>query len=138
MAVKALNQARLEANIRAYGDTNYKNKWPSPYAVASGTLLLLSFLKYVYSPLRWLAVVAIAVGILPIILKAIAAVRNLNLDINILVLITGIKLLFHLQKPTYLMATIKLYIAVGSSNVQIMIIIKFINRVHPTFSLVAA
>ncbi|KAI3447316.1 hypothetical protein Pfo_003981 [Paulownia fortunei] len=86
--VKALNQARLEANIRVHGETNYKNKWPSPYAVASGTLLLLSFLKYVYSPLRWLAVGAIAAGIPPIILKAVAAVRNLRLDINILVLIT--------------------------------------------------
>ncbi|KAK6152179.1 hypothetical protein DH2020_014814 [Rehmannia glutinosa] len=85
---KALNQARLEANIRVYGATKYKNKWPSPYAVASGTLLMLSFLKYVYGPLRWLAVGAIVVGIPPIILKAFAAVRNLRLDINILVLIT--------------------------------------------------
>ncbi|KAK6119947.1 hypothetical protein DH2020_046305 [Rehmannia glutinosa] len=82
--VKALNQARLEANIRVYGATKYKNKWPSPYAVASGTLLMLSFLKYVYGPLRWLAVGAIVVGIPPIILKAFAAVRNLRLDINIL------------------------------------------------------
>ncbi|GFP89192.1 cadmium/zinc-transporting ATPase hma2 [Phtheirospermum japonicum] len=86
--VKALNQARLEANIRVYGATNYKNKWPSPYAVASGTLLLLSFLKYVYGPLRWLAVGAIVVGVPPILLKAVTAIRNLRLDINILVLIT--------------------------------------------------
>ncbi|KAI3447317.1 hypothetical protein Pfo_003982 [Paulownia fortunei] len=86
--VKVLNQARLEANIRVYGETNYKDKWPSPYTVASGTLLLLSFLKYVYSPLQWLAVGAIAVGIPPIMLKAVAAARNLTLDINILVLIT--------------------------------------------------
>ncbi|XP_011094082.1 putative inactive cadmium/zinc-transporting ATPase HMA3 [Sesamum indicum] len=85
--VKALNQARLEANIRAYGEPNYKNKWPSPYAVISGVLLLLSFLKYVYSPLGWLAIGAIAVGIIPILLKAVSAVRNLTLDINILVLI---------------------------------------------------
>ncbi|KAL0308311.1 UNVERIFIED_CONTAM: Cadmium/zinc-transporting ATPase HMA2 [Sesamum radiatum] len=85
--VKALNQARLEANIRAYGEPNYKNKWPSPYAVISGVLLLLSFLKYVYSPLGWLALGAIAVGIIPILLKAVSAVRNLTLDINILVLI---------------------------------------------------
>lgn len=90
VAVKALNQARLEANVRAFGETEYKNKWPSPFAIASGTLLLLSFLKYFYSPLRWLAVAAIVVGILPILLKAVAAVRNLRLDINILVLIAGI------------------------------------------------
>ncbi|KAL0315973.1 UNVERIFIED_CONTAM: Cadmium/zinc-transporting ATPase HMA2 [Sesamum radiatum] len=88
--VKALNQARLEANIRSVygGGESYKNKWPSPYAVASGALLLLSFLKYVYSPMRWLAVGAIAVGIPPVVLKAVAAVRNFRLDINILVLIT--------------------------------------------------
>ncbi|KAL3825599.1 hypothetical protein ACJIZ3_021628 [Penstemon smallii] len=85
--VKALNQARLEANIRVYGEQNYKNKWPSTYAIASGVLLLLSFLKYFYSPLQWLAVGAIAFGIPPILLKAIAAVRNFRLDINILVLI---------------------------------------------------
>ncbi|KAL6560134.1 putative cadmium/zinc-transporting ATPase hma4 [Orobanche hederae] len=85
--VKALNQARLEANIRAYGEQSYKNKWPSPYAVICGLLLLLSFLKYFYSPLRWLAVGAVAVGIIPISLKAVAALRNLTIEINILVLI---------------------------------------------------
>ncbi|KAK6131691.1 hypothetical protein DH2020_034558 [Rehmannia glutinosa] len=71
--VKALNQARLEANIRAHGETKYKNKWPSPYAVVCGLLLLLSFLKYFYSPLRWLAIGAIVVGIVPVLLKAFAA-----------------------------------------------------------------
>ncbi|KAL0344926.1 UNVERIFIED_CONTAM: Cadmium/zinc-transporting ATPase HMA2 [Sesamum radiatum] len=87
---KSYFDARLEANIRSVygGGKSYKNKWPSPYAVASGALLLLSFLKYVYSPMRWLAVGAVAVGIPPVVLKAVAAVRNFRLDINILVLIT--------------------------------------------------
>ncbi|CAI9760959.1 unnamed protein product [Fraxinus pennsylvanica] len=85
--VKALNQARLEANIRAYGERNYQNKWPSPYALLCGALLLLSFLKYVYRPLEWLALVAVAVGIIPIGLRAVASIRNLTLDINILVVI---------------------------------------------------
>ncbi|CAI9783389.1 unnamed protein product [Fraxinus pennsylvanica] len=85
--VKALNQARLEANIRAYGEKNYQNKWPSPYALLCGALLLLSFLKYVYSPLEWLALVAVAVGIIPIGLRAVASIRNHTLDINILVVI---------------------------------------------------
>lgn len=91
MAVKALNDSRLEASVRVYGHSNYKNKWPSPYAVTCGALLLLSFLKYVYKPFEWLAVAAVVVGIPPVLLKALAAVRNLRLDINILVLITGIK-----------------------------------------------
>ncbi|XP_057806485.1 putative inactive cadmium/zinc-transporting ATPase HMA3 isoform X2 [Salvia miltiorrhiza] len=87
--VKALNESRLEASVRVYGHgSSYKNKWPSPYAVACGALLALHFFKYVYSPFRWLAVVAIVVGIPPVILKAVAAVRNCRLDINILVLIT--------------------------------------------------
>lgn len=91
MAAKALNDARLEANVRAYDgrEGSYKNKWPTPYALACGGLLLLSFLKYVYAPLQWLAVAAVAVGIPPVLLKAVAAVRSFRLDVNILVLITG-------------------------------------------------
>ena len=88
--VKALNQARLEANVRVYGDEKQQKKWPSPYAVASGLLLLLSFLKYVYRPLEYLAVGAVVAGAFSIILKAIASFRNLRLDINILLIIAVI------------------------------------------------
>lgn len=84
---KALNQARLEANVRVYGKTNYQKKWPSPYAMACGVLLLLSFLKYFYRPFQWLAVGAVVIGICPIFLKGLAAIRNFTLDTNILVLI---------------------------------------------------
>ncbi|XP_047337655.1 putative inactive cadmium/zinc-transporting ATPase HMA3 [Impatiens glandulifera] len=85
--VKALNHARLEANVRTYGESNHKKKWPSVYAMLSGVLLLLSFLKYVYSPLQWLAIGSVAVGIGPILLRSLTAIRNLTLDTNILVLI---------------------------------------------------
>ncbi|XP_031270905.1 putative inactive cadmium/zinc-transporting ATPase HMA3 isoform X2 [Pistacia vera] len=89
--VKALNQARLEANVRAYGGENYQKRWPSPYAVASGILLALSFFKYLYHPFRWLALGAVAVGICPIILKGFVALRNLRLGhVNILILIAVI------------------------------------------------
>lgn len=88
-AVKALNQARLEANVKVYGEESFKKKWPSPYAIASGLLLLLAFLKYVYRPLGWLALGAVAVGIFPVCLKALASIRNLRLDINILVIVAG-------------------------------------------------
>lgn len=88
--VKALNQARLEANVRAYGETKHQKKWPSPYAMACGVLLLLSLLKYVYHPLRWFAIGAVAVGILPICLKAVASLRNFRLDTNVLMLIAVI------------------------------------------------
>lgn len=89
MTAKALNEARLEANIKIYGEDNFKKKWPSPYSVACGLLLLLSFLKYVYRPLGWLALGAVAIGILPICLKAVATIRNLRLDINILAIVAG-------------------------------------------------
>lgn len=85
--VKALNQARLEANVRVIGKTSYRGKWPSPYVMLSGLLLSLSFLKYVYHPLQWLAVAAVAVGVWPIIMRGAVAVRNFRLDVNILMLI---------------------------------------------------
>ncbi|XP_019464429.1 PREDICTED: putative inactive cadmium/zinc-transporting ATPase HMA3 [Lupinus angustifolius] len=85
--VKALNQARLQANIRVYGDEKNQKRWPSPYAIASGVLLLLSFLKYVFHPLQYLALGAVAAGAFPIILKAIVSIRNLRFDINILIIV---------------------------------------------------
>ncbi|PSS01326.1 Cadmium/zinc-transporting ATPase [Actinidia chinensis var. chinensis] len=88
--VKELNKARLEASIRVYGDASYQEKWPTKFAIASGVLVLLSFLKYVYRPLEYLALAAVVVGILPIILKGVAALRNRTLDTNILVLIAVI------------------------------------------------
>lgn len=91
-----MNQARLEASIRVNGLKNYQKKWPSPFAIGSGILLALSFLKFVYPPLQWLALVGVAVGIPPIIFRGVAAIRNLTLDINILVLIAGTFCLFYL------------------------------------------
>ncbi|XP_057468407.1 putative inactive cadmium/zinc-transporting ATPase HMA3 [Actinidia eriantha] len=88
--VKELNKARLEASVRVYGDASYQEKWPTKFAIASGVLVLLSFLKYVYRPLEYLALAAVVVGILPIILKGVAALRNRTLDTNILVLIAVI------------------------------------------------
>ncbi|KNA09246.1 hypothetical protein SOVF_155350 [Spinacia oleracea] len=85
--VKALNQARLEANVRVIGKASYRGKWPSPYVIFSGLLLALSFLKYVYHPFQWLAVAAVAVGVWPILLRGVIAVRNFTLDVNILMLI---------------------------------------------------
>ncbi|KAF8400199.1 hypothetical protein HHK36_013495 [Tetracentron sinense] len=85
--VKALNQARLEANVRVYGEANYGKKWPSPYAMASGILVLLSLFKFLYHPMQWLALGAVAFGLPQIVLRSIAGVRRLMLDINILALI---------------------------------------------------
>ncbi|KAK4785342.1 hypothetical protein SAY86_002031 [Trapa natans] len=85
--VNALNHARLEANVKMRGETDRKKQWPSPYAIASGVLLVLSFMKYVYRPMGWLALGAVAVGIFPIALRAIAALRNFRLDINVLAII---------------------------------------------------
>ncbi|XP_061361511.1 putative inactive cadmium/zinc-transporting ATPase HMA3 isoform X1 [Gastrolobium bilobum] len=88
--VKALNQARLEANIRVLGDAKHQKRWPSPYSVASGVLLLLSFLTFAYHPLKYVALGAVAAGVFPIILKVIVSIRNLRLDINILMIVAVI------------------------------------------------
>lgn len=85
--VKVLNQARLEASVRVKGKANFKGKWPSPYVFGSGILLALSFLKYVYRPLEWLAVAAVVVGVWPIFIRGFVAVRNFTIDVNILMLI---------------------------------------------------
>ncbi|CAM8888800.1 unnamed protein product [Rhodiola kirilowii] len=82
--VKALNQARLEANVRNRGETNYRNKWPSPYAVFCGILLVISLFQFVFPPLRWVSLAAVAVGIFPIAWRSVIALKNLTLDINIL------------------------------------------------------
>ncbi|GAB2267416.1 Cadmium/zinc-transporting ATPase hma2 [Dionaea muscipula] len=87
--LKALNQARLEASVRVKGEKNHRRELPSPYVIACGILFLLSFLKYAYRPFQWLAVAAAAVGICPLILRAFAAVRNLTIDVSILILVAA-------------------------------------------------
>ncbi|KAM3213329.1 hypothetical protein ACQJBY_065990 [Aegilops geniculata] len=89
LIVKALNQARLEASVRAYGGAgqNKINKWPSPYVLLCGVLLVASLFEHFWRPLRWLALVATAAGLPPIVLRSVAAARRLTLDVNILMLI---------------------------------------------------
>ncbi|KAJ6853952.1 cadmium/zinc-transporting ATPase HMA3-like [Iris pallida] len=85
--VNTLNQARLEATVRAYGADAIIKKWPNPYILACGVFLVLSLFHRFFRPLRWLALVAVSFGLYPIILRSIASVRRCNLDINILMLI---------------------------------------------------
>uniref|UniRef100_A0A0D9WTS1 HMA domain-containing protein n=1 Tax=Leersia perrieri TaxID=77586 RepID=A0A0D9WTS1_9ORYZ len=88
--VKALNQARLEASVRAFGNGSSEkttNKWPSPYVVLCGVLLVVSLFEHFWHPLKWFALVAAAAGLPPIILRSIAAIRRFTLDVNILMLI---------------------------------------------------
>ncbi|XP_065040369.1 cadmium/zinc-transporting ATPase HMA2-like [Musa acuminata AAA Group] len=84
---KALNQARLEASVRTYVTAKTTKKWPSLYILACGVLLLVSLFKKFFHPLQWFAIAAVLVGIPPIMLRSIAAIRKLTLDINILLLI---------------------------------------------------
>nr|TKW31249.1 hypothetical protein SEVIR_2G093100v2 [Setaria viridis] len=86
--VKVLNKAGLEASVRAYGSgSGAADRWPSPFIVACGVLLLASFLAPLLPPLRWLALAAACVGSQPMLLRAVAAAGELTLDINILMLI---------------------------------------------------
>ncbi|GMH13611.1 hypothetical protein Nepgr_015452 [Nepenthes gracilis] len=87
--LKVLNQARLEANVRVKGEPiTYGKKWPSPHVIVCGLLLMLSFLKYVYHPFQWLSLAAVAVGAWPILLRAVAAIRNFTVDVSLLISIT--------------------------------------------------
>ncbi|KAI9123068.1 hypothetical protein K1719_005957 [Acacia pycnantha] len=84
----ALNMARLEASLKPEGETKHETKWPAPSTLACGLLLALSFLKYVYQPLEYFAIGAVVIGSPRILLRGIASIRNLSLDINILVLLS--------------------------------------------------
>eukprot|EP01018_Ginkgo_biloba_P027444 Gb_28935 [translate_table: standard] len=83
----ALNQARLDASIRVVGEWKSTRKWPSAFTMASGAFLVVACFKFLYDPLRWVALGAVAVSVLPIILRSIVALRQFVLDINVLMLI---------------------------------------------------
>ncbi|KAJ1288683.1 hypothetical protein BS78_02G106700 [Paspalum vaginatum] len=86
--VKVLNKAGLEASVRAYGSSGGAGgRWPSPFIVACGALLLASLFAPLLPALRWLAVAAACVGAQPMLLRAFAAAGKLTLDINILMLV---------------------------------------------------
>ncbi|KAK1620934.1 hypothetical protein QYE76_026451 [Lolium multiflorum] len=85
--VKVLNGAGLEASVRAYGSSGIISRWPSPYIVACGVLLLASSFSWLLPPLRWLALGAACAGAPPMILRGFAAASRLALDINLLMLI---------------------------------------------------
>ena len=90
--VKALNQARLEASVRAYGGATahqVSNKWPSPYVLVCGALLVVSLFEHFWRPLKWFALAGTAAGLPPIVLRSVAAARRLTLDVNTLMLIAG-------------------------------------------------
>ncbi|KAI3881248.1 hypothetical protein MKW92_003405 [Papaver armeniacum] len=85
--VKALNQARLDANIRVYGEEKKGKRWPSWYTIGCGLLLLVSLFQYLYHPLKWLSLAAAIFGLPPILSRCYGSARNYTVDINILVLI---------------------------------------------------
>ncbi|KAI3981185.1 hypothetical protein MKX01_016320 [Papaver californicum] len=85
--VKALNQARLEANIRVYGEEKKGKRWPSWYTIGCGLLLLVSIFQYLYHPLKWLSLAATILGLPPLLSRCYGSARNFTVDINILVLI---------------------------------------------------
>ncbi|GFY91405.1 heavy metal atpase 2 [Actinidia rufa] len=67
--VEALNRERLEANVKLHGEVKFQKRWPEKWVIACGLLLALSFLKYVYEPLQWLALGAVAIGLPSVIFQ---------------------------------------------------------------------
>lgn len=96
--MKVLNDASMSASVHRRGEWKAGRKWPSPWNVASGVLLALSFFQYLYSPLKWVALGSVGVGIPPLIIRSIAALKSLVLDINILMLIAGTLYEYHKSK----------------------------------------
>nr|ARK19360.1 heavy metal ATPase 3 [Sedum plumbizincicola] len=92
--VKVLNLARMEANVRSNQGDNFMKKWPSPYTMVCGILLIVSLGLYFYSPLKWVAVASVVVGIYPILRKSFVSVKNLVLDINVLAILAVIGTMF--------------------------------------------
>lgn len=85
--VKLLNDAKLEASIHEQGEWKAAHKWPNPYTIASGLMVAITFFQYAYSPLRWVGLGAVAVGIPPILMRSFIALQRCLLDINVLMLI---------------------------------------------------
>nr|UCU84245.1 HMA3 [Silene paradoxa] len=88
LIVEVLNKARLQANIRPRGESNYTNKWPGKWDIVCGVLPLLSFFKYVYYPMGWLAIGAVVIGLPNIVGRSIASIKNLTLNVNVIVLLS--------------------------------------------------
>ncbi|KAI3440119.1 HMA domain-containing protein, partial [Psidium guajava] len=88
--VEALNKARLEASVKHQGKIDSGTKWPSPALIVCGLLFGLSFLKYVYQPLKWLALAAVVIGLPPIAWRSFESIKHLTLNISVLVLISVI------------------------------------------------
>ncbi|KAK9829953.1 hypothetical protein WJX72_008845 [[Myrmecia] bisecta] len=92
--VAALNGARLDASMQApRRQGSSKGHWIPPWNVLlSAGLLCISLIHYAKGPgsrawleqLKWVALASVAIGIPPILLKALAALRNKVLDINML------------------------------------------------------
>lgn len=87
--VKALNEARMDASIHLRGEWKTGRKWPSPWTISSGVLLGIAFFQYLYQPLKWVALGSVGLGIPPLVLRIMAALKSFILDINILMLIAG-------------------------------------------------
>ncbi|MCO5587261.1 hypothetical protein L7F22_041208 [Adiantum nelumboides] len=85
--VRLLNDAQLEASIHVRGQWKSGHKWPTPYTILSGLLVVVSMFHYIFGPLKWVALGAVAVGLKPILVKSFVSLRRFVLDINILMII---------------------------------------------------
>jgi hypothetical protein len=61
-------------------------------------LLIASLFKMLYHPLRWLALGAAVAGLPPILMRSVAAIQRLTLDINSLLVIAGTGTFFFFLK----------------------------------------
>ncbi|GLJ08943.1 hypothetical protein SUGI_0098920 [Cryptomeria japonica] len=85
--VNVLNDAKLDASLRVFGQVRSGKRWPNRYTLGSGFFLAIALFGYYYHPLRFVALAAIAVGIPPVLQGGLAAIPGFIIDINVLIIL---------------------------------------------------
>eukprot|EP00899_Mesostigma_viride_P003796 jgi/Mesvir1/13417/Mv16498-RA.1 len=89
--VDALNEAGLDASIHRVGDgeddASLGHRLPPWDTVLSGALIAVSIFSLLYHPLKYVALGAVALRLPRMVLKMVASLRRLILDVNTLMAI---------------------------------------------------
>eukprot|EP00850_Spirogloea_muscicola_P016079 SM000128S26212 [mRNA] locus=s128:73008:80210:+ [translate_table: standard] len=85
--VRILNEAKLDASIHRRGTSKPRSRWPSCWTILCGLLLGVALFKYLYPPLKWVALASIAIKLPSTLLKSIRSLSRYICDINTLMTI---------------------------------------------------
>eukprot|EP00850_Spirogloea_muscicola_P003815 SM000015S01315 [mRNA] locus=s15:1225461:1231881:- [translate_table: standard] len=85
--VRILNEAKLDASIHRRGNSQPRSRWPSCWTILCGLLLGVALFKYLYPPLKWVALASVAIKLPSTLLKSIRSLSRYICDINTLMTI---------------------------------------------------